>query len=73
MDIKFKDENNELHSIRGNPFKSGFVKNSKGNNNELTGPATINFISKQLKDIQEFIEHTKDNIEIRNKNIRENV
>lgn len=26
-----------------------------------------------MKDIQEFIENTKDNIEIRNKNIRENV
>lgn len=73
VDIKFKDENNELHAIRGNPFKCGFVKGAKPGNNELTGSAVMNYISKQLKDIQEFIENTKDNIEIRNKNIRENV
>ena len=73
IDIKFKDENNELHDIRGNPFKCGFVKASKANNNELTGPAVVNYITKQLKDISDFIEVTKENIEIRNKNIRENV
>jgi len=73
IDIKFKDENSELHAIRGNPFKCGFVKTSKANNNELTGPAVVNYITKQLKDISDFIEVTKENIEIRNKNIRENV
>jgi hypothetical protein len=39
----------------------------------LTGPAVVNYITKQLKDISDFIEVTKENIEIRNKNIRENV
>lgn len=73
VDIKFKDENNELHAIRGNPFRCGFAKGIKASNNDLAGSAVMNYISKQLKDIQEFIENTKDNIEIRNKNIRENV
>ena len=39
----------------------------------MTGPAVVNYITKQLKDISDFIEVTKENIEIRNKNIRENV
>lgn len=62
---------NELVPIRGNPFSAQFKEGGLEKDNQLIGTITNKFISSSLGDITNFIDHTKDSIDIRNKNINE--
>lgn len=71
--INFVEEEKD-HPIRGNKFISTFV--SKGNpktSNEFDGPIMHHYLSKEVGEIAKFLETTKENIEIRNKSLNDNV
>lgn len=71
--ITYKEDNKE-ENIRGHRFVSSFV--AKGNaklTNEFDGALMNNHVTSQLQEIAKFLEHTKENIEIRNKPITEDV
>jgi hypothetical protein len=65
------DEKNKKN--RGTPFTAGFSAKAPAKNNEFTGPNSLHYITDTLKEISEFVEETKENIDIRNKKINENV
>ena len=67
-------EEGKAQPIRGSKFESSFV--NKGNaktTNEFDGPITTNYLNHQLAEISKFLETSKENIEIRNKPITEDV
>jgi hypothetical protein len=71
--ITYKEDNKE-ENIRGHRFVSSFV--AKGNaklTNEFDGTLMNNHVTSILHEIAKFLEHTKENIEIRNKPITEDV
>lgn len=73
VNISFLDDGKE-EKIRGNKFVSSFV--NKGNpktSNEFDGPILQSYISHQMTDISKFLDSTKENIEIRNKNVADDV
>ena len=73
VNIKFLDEE-KAEPIRGSTFISSFV--NKGNpkvSNEFDGPILQNYVTSQINEIAKFLDHTKDSIEIRNKNVADNV
>jgi len=69
IDIKFKNENGELQNIRGNPFTASFTEKPMAKTNELTGNLVVNHLQNKLKEIAEFIERTREGIDIKKKNI----
>lgn len=73
LEIYYVNEKNELEPIRSSRHKIGFSKKAGPKNNELNGHQMINYMTSEIKDIGDFIERSKNNIEIRNKNVSENV
>jgi hypothetical protein len=73
IDIRYENEEGVLVPIRGNPFTGSFSSKADPKNNKLVGPNVSQYITNSLKEIQEFITETSENIDIRKKNINENV
>lgn len=73
ISINFLDEEKQ-EPIRGHTFISSFV--NKGNpktSNEFDGPILQSYVASQMSEISKFLDHTKDSIEIRNKNVADDV
>lgn len=62
-----------MQDIRGNPFVGGFASKANPKNNEIVGPLVMSHVSAKLKEIHEFIEVYHDQIDIKKKNINQNV
>lgn len=69
IDIKYKNQLNQLIPIRGNPFKSKFVKESETKNNQLMGPLCQKYIKDTLISIREFITEGNQDIDYKEKNL----
>ncbi len=60
--------------IRGHKFVSGFIpKSANKATNDFDGQIMTNYVNHQIIEITKFLESSKENIEIRNKPITENV
>lgn len=73
IEICFVEEGKDL-PIRGATFVSTFA--NKGNpkvTNEFDGPLMISYVNNQLSEISRFLETSKENIDIRNKDINNKV
>jgi len=73
VEVAMVEEGKEI-PIRGAKHVSSFV--AKGNaktSNEFDGPITANYLTSQLQEISKFLDSSRDNIEIRNKPINEDV
>lgn len=71
--IYYKNQNNELQEIRGSPFIACHRKSNSPKNNELNGPTMMANMTQQIKDIENFIIKSKADINIKSKNISEDV
>lgn len=68
--IRFKDENDSLQLIRGNPYNSSFIVSDK--ENDFKGEQVKNYISERLEEIQEFSQQIKDGIDTKKSEYQEN-
>lgn len=73
IEIFFKNEKGELEKIRGHKFEASFSAKASPKNNEFLGPNHMSYLSSNLAELGKFMETSKENIEIRNKNLNENV
>ena len=74
VSIKYRNEKNELEQIRGSPFtKVKFSKKANPKNVDIAGPGIAHYITHTLTDIDKFIAETKNTINIKNKNVGEDV
>lgn len=73
VEIYFKNERGELEKIRGHRFEASFSNKANPKNNEFLGPTNMAYLTNNLGDLTKFTESSRDNIEIRNKNLNENV
>ena len=71
--IFYNNENNEHQEIRGSPFFAWHKSGVPAKNNEINGPSMLNNMSNQIKDIENFIQKSKSDINIKNRNISEDV
>ena len=73
VEIFFKNEKGEAEKIRGHRFEASFSSKASPKNNEFMGPTNMAYLANNLGDLTKFTETSRDNIEIRNKNLNENV
>lgn len=73
VEVYFQDENNNFVPVRGFPFSCQFLEDQKENQNEMDGPNILNYVQNSLEQIGTFIDTAKENIDIRHKNITEDV
>jgi hypothetical protein len=73
VEIFFKNEKGEAEKIRGHRFEASFSSKASPKNNEFMGPTNMAYLTNNLGDLTKFTETSRDNIEIRNKNLNENV
>ena len=71
--IYYKNQNDEMIEIRGSPFKATHKIGVSPKNNDMTGPSMIQSMTQQIKDIENFITKSKSDINIKNRNISEDV
>lgn len=72
INASFKNEKEELETIRGAPFCMSAVHKENGNN-EITGPIIKEYLSKRSAEISQFIQISKENINPENGEFETNV
>ena len=74
VSVRYRNEKGELENIRGSPFlKVKLTKKAPVKNTDIAGPGISSYITHTLNDIEKFINETKNVINIKNKNINEDV
>ena len=71
--IKYKDEKGVLSNIRGSPFVAKFLEDAPPKNNELIGPAIMNYLQQQIHTIDHFFSDTRANITTKGKDLTDDV
>lgn len=73
IEVLFEDEKLQTSHIRGSPFNPTFRLGSNPKNNDPLGPSMAHFISHTLNDLETFITSTQDGINIKGKQVSEDV
>ena len=73
IQITFENEKQKMVPIRGSPYAASFTDKAAPSANQLTGPSMTKYISNSLEQIGEFISTTSKGINLKDKNIQNDV
>nr|SYZ35238.1 PtDNAH9b [Paramecium tetraurelia] len=73
VNVKLKNERGEFNEIRGAPKKAQFLDGVGIKNNQYTGQQLVNYVTNKNEEINKLIDTSRDNINIKDKNIQEDV